>query len=77
MSSGLLLENMGMVQNFIERQVPALPEDCIPRGSPARAAPRGDVDHESAPSAELPADRPSRAVSLLREGTRKAALVTQ
>lgn len=49
-------------KNFIERQVPALPEDYIPRGSPARAAPRGDLDHDPAPSAELPADRTLGAV---------------
>ncbi len=41
----------------IERQVPALPEDYVPRGSPARAAPRSDVDHDTAPSTGLPADR--------------------
>jgi SRSO17 transposase len=68
---------VGGKKNFIERQVPALPEDYIPRGSPARAAPRGDVDHDAAPSAELPADRSSRAVPLLRKGKRKTALVTQ
>jgi hypothetical protein len=67
----------GGKKNFIERQVPALPEDYIPRGSPARAAPRGDVNHDAAPSAELPADRSSRAVPLLRQAKHKASLVTQ
>jgi SRSO17 transposase len=68
---------VGGKKNFIERSTPALPEDYIPRGSPARAAPRGDVDHESASSTELSADRPSRAVPLLRQGKRKTSLVTQ
>ena len=68
---------VGGKKNFIERQMPGLPEDYIPRGSPARAAPRDNLDYESAPAAELPADRPSRAVSLLRQGKRKTALVTQ
>jgi SRSO17 transposase len=68
---------VGGKKNFIERQVPALPEDYIPRGSPARAAPRGDVDHESAPSTELSVDRSSRAVPLLRQGKHKTSLVTQ
>lgn len=68
---------VGGKKNFIERQMPALPEDYIPRGSPARTAPRGDVDHESAPAAELPADRTSRAVPLLWKGKSKATLVTQ
>jgi SRSO17 transposase len=55
-------------KNFIDRQVPALPKGYIPRGSPARPAPRSDVDHESAPATELSADRSSRAVPLLRQG---------
>ena len=28
-------------KNFLQRQVPALPADYVPRGSPSRAAPRG------------------------------------
>jgi hypothetical protein len=32
---------VGGKKNFIECQVPAVPEDCLPRGSPARAAARG------------------------------------
>lgn len=31
----------GTKKNFLIRQVPALPDDYIPRGSPTRAAPRG------------------------------------
>jgi len=68
---------VGSKKNFAERQVPALPDDSIPRGSPARPAPRGNVDHKSAPSAELPTDQPSWAVSLLRKGKGKIALMTQ
>ena len=56
----------GAKKNFVECQVPALPEDYIPRGSPARAAPRGDVHHDAASAAEFPADRSSRSVSMLR-----------
>jgi Transposase DDE domain len=59
-------KSVGGKKNFIERQVPALPEDYIPRGSPTRAAPRGDIDHDTASSTELPADRPPRPMSLLR-----------
>ena len=36
-------------KNFVERQVPAVPEDYIPRGSPAGAASRGRLDHDVAP----------------------------
>ncbi|MDP9968914.1 hypothetical protein J2W39_000137 [Variovorax paradoxus] len=68
---------VGSKKNFIKRQVPAVPEDYVPRSSPARAAPRGDVDHDTAPSAELSADRSSRAVPLLRKDRHKATLVTQ
>jgi SRSO17 transposase len=53
-------KSVGGKKNFIERQVPALPEDYIPRGSPTRAAPRSDVDHDTASSTELQADRSSR-----------------
>jgi SRSO17 transposase len=57
---------VGGKKNFIERQVPALPKDYIPRGSPARAAARGALDHDTAAQPELCADRPSRPVPLLR-----------
>jgi SRSO17 transposase len=68
---------VGSKKNFIERQVPALPKDYIPRGSPARPAARGPFDHDATPSPELRTDRAPRAVPLLRQGGRKASLVTQ
>ena len=37
-------------KNFAQRQVPAVPDGYIPRGSPARAAPRGKLDHDVAPA---------------------------
>lgn len=64
-------------KNFIERQVPALPTDYVPRGSPARAAARVVLDHDAAPAAELPPDRPSGAVPLLRKGKRQASFMPQ
>ena len=64
-------------KNFIQRQIPVVPEDYIPRGSPARPAARGDLNHDTAPAAELSAHRPTRAVPLLRRGKREATLVTQ
>lgn len=39
-------------KNFIERQVPAIPQDYIPRGSPARAASRGRLHHDATPATE-------------------------
>jgi SRSO17 transposase len=68
---------VGGKKNFIERQVPALPKDYVPRGSPARAAARGPFDHDTAAPAQLHTDRPPRAVPLLRQSMRKATLVTQ
>ena len=68
---------VGGKKNFIARQVPTLPADYVPRGSPARAAPRGQFDHDTAPPAELSTHRPSRAMSLLRPTKRKTTLVTQ
>ena len=35
-------------KNFFQRQVPPVPLDYIPRGSPARAASRGKLDHNAA-----------------------------
>ena len=68
---------VGGKKNFIERKVPALPENYIPRGSPARAAARGPFHHDTAPSTGLRTHRTPRSVPLLRQGRRKAALMTQ
>lgn len=35
-------------KNFSQRQVPAIPKDYVPRGSPARAASRSGLDHDAA-----------------------------
>ena len=70
-------KSVGGKKNFTPRQVPAIPKNYIPRGSPARAAARGNLDHDTAPAPQLSADRPARAVSLLRRGKRKITLVTQ
>jgi SRSO17 transposase len=64
-------------KNFIECQMPAVPEDYLPRGSPARAAPREELDHDAAPSTGSQTDRPTRAMPLLRRIGRKTSLVTQ
>jgi len=42
----------GGKKNFTQRQVPAVPKDYIPRGSPARAASRPGLDHDTAPAPE-------------------------
>ena len=68
---------VGGKKNFIQRKVPALPANYVPRGSPARAAARGSFDHDTSTPAELRSARTPRAVSLLRPSKSKAALVTQ
>ena len=52
MADRLMADKRDGGKNFIERQVPALPDDYLPRGSPARAAARGNLDHELTPSTE-------------------------
>lgn len=59
-----------------ERQVPALPEDYIPRGSPAHPATRGPLDHDAAPPTQLRTARPPRPMPLLRPRKQKTTLVT-
>src|SRR6185436_7017257 len=49
MAERLAGEPGGGKKNYAERQVPALPEDYIPRGSPARSTPRPALDHDAAP----------------------------
>jgi SRSO17 transposase len=68
---------VGGKKNFVARQVPALPANYIPRGSPARTAPRRPLDRNAAASLELRTHRSRRAVSVLRSSKRKATLVTQ
>jgi SRSO17 transposase len=64
-------------KNFIERQVPALPEDYVPRGSTARATPRSGFTHDAAPSAQRSTHTTPRSVSPLRSSKRRQTLVTQ
>lgn len=42
----------GGKRNFIERKVPAVSKDYVPRGSPARAVPRTGFDHLVTPALE-------------------------
>jgi len=47
---------VGGKKNFAARQVPAFPDDYIPRGSPARAAPRPQFNRDAAPRIGLQPD---------------------
>jgi SRSO17 transposase len=46
-------EPVGGKKNFAISTLPAVSKDYVPRGSPARAAPRADIDHVAASHAEL------------------------
>lgn len=56
----------GGKKNFVERQVPAVSPDYIPRGSPARAASRAGLDQDAAPSVERRTRRRLGTLSALR-----------
>ena len=52
-------------KNFIVRQMPAVPDDYIPRGSPARVATRGGLDHDTASSVKHRTGKRPRTLSAL------------
>jgi SRSO17 transposase len=67
----------GVKKNFIHRQVPGLPRGYIARGSPARAAPRAQLDRDAAPSTQRSPGRHRPSLPVLRSRKRKTGLVTQ
>ena len=69
--------SIGAKKNFVARQVPALPEDYVPRGSPARTAPRTRFDHHHSLPAGLPIERLPRTMSVLRTTKPYKTFVTQ
>ncbi len=69
--------SIGAKKNFVARQVPALPEDYIPRGNPARATPRVRLDSHPPLPAHLPTERPPRTMSVLRRTKQAKLFVTQ
>jgi len=70
---------VGGKKNSAPFQIPTLPANYIPRGSPARTAPRADINHNAAPRTELSADREDGAMPVLRPVSRrsKSKVVTQ
>ena len=67
----------GVKKNFIERQMPAVPRNYIPRGSPARAASRGGLDHNTAPASERSAGKYPGTLSSLQLDPVPATFMTQ
>ena len=70
-------KTVGAKKNFATRQIPALPADYIPRGSPARAAACVRFDRHDSLQTQLSVDRTPRTMSLLRATKRKTTFVTQ
>lgn len=67
----------GGKKNFVPRQMPAIPNDYVPRGSPTRAASRHELDHNVAlPAGRRPRNRPG-ALSALQLGEPTSTFVTQ
>ncbi len=59
-------KSVGTKKNFAVCQVAALPQDYIPRGSPARAAPRVRLNRHNQVPAQLSFDSMPRPMSVLR-----------
>ncbi len=66
----------GARENFIERQMPAVRVDYLPRGSPARAAPSARLTRRAAPPTQLSPDCSPAPVPVLRPTKRKAPFLT-
>ncbi len=66
-----------VAKNSVECPMPAVTDDYVLRGSPARAAARQELDHDAARSIGSQPDRSARAMPSLRRIGRKTALVTQ
>ena len=64
-------------KNFAQRQVPAVPEDYIPRGSPARAASHAGLDHKAAPATERRTRKRTGTLPSVSLGKSKIKVVTQ
>lgn len=64
-------------KNLVVRQVPALPADYLPRGSPPRTASCLKLNRHNPPPAQLSVNQTPRTMSLLRAKKRKSIVVTQ
>ena len=65
------------IRSLLQRQVPALPADYIPRGSPARTKTRARVDQHSATSDQRAPAQGHAALPVLQPHKRKTSLMTQ
>jgi SRSO17 transposase len=67
----------GSKKNFIERHAPGVPEDYVPRGSPASPASRTGFDNNTTPAIERRTRKRSGPLSALSMGESKTKLMTQ
>lgn len=68
---------IGGKKTGIERKTPSLPDDYLPRGSPARTAPRVKLDHDAAlPAGDCSGNRPEP-LSILQLHESTSTFVTQ
>lgn len=64
-------------KNFIQRQVPTVPQDYIPRGSPARTTSRSGLNNDLAPAPERRTRQHSGTLPSLQLGKSKTKFMTQ
>ena len=67
----------GGKKNFVQRQVPGVPQDYLPRGSPARAAPRSGLNNDLTPTPERRTRQRSGTLPSLQLGKSKINFMTQ
>ena len=67
----------GGKKHFIERKVPRVSKDYVPRGSPTRSAPRTGFDHLVAPELKRSTRQRVRILPALQLGQPSATFVTQ
>ncbi len=70
-------KDVGGKKNAIQRQMPAVSQDYIPRGSPAYAASRGKLNHNAAPTTGHIAGRRSGALPTLQLRPSSSSFMTQ
>lgn len=69
--------NASSKKNFTQRQVPAVPKDYLPRGSPARAASRTGLDYDATPALGRRTRKRPGTLPTLSSGKSKITFVTQ
>jgi hypothetical protein len=68
--------DVGGKKNFAQCQVPSVPKDYVPRGSPARATSRSGLDHDVAPAPKRRPRKRSGTLPALQVGKNTNELMT-